>query len=508
MFDYRAIFSYLRQNFQLRDAFIITSLIVAYVIVRTVNLEILPIFNDEGIYIEWAKIAARDPNWRFISLTDGKQPLQTWLTIPMLKLFPDNYLLAGRLVSVFTGLAALSGVFAVLMLIWNKKAAYIGAVLYILTPYFIFYDRLAMIDSGVNAAFLWILFFGIILARTIRLDVALILGMVAGIGLLAKSSVNMFVALTLFGPVLFVKRNWKKQIPQSINFVLLFGVVIVLSTIMYNVQRLSPFFYMIGEKNFTFISRPEELLANPFQNIRNIYLIPYYISSEMGYVIAILGVIGLFFLFKKDRRLFTYTLLWIVLPYIAICIFNKVLFPRYIIFFATWMLLLAAICIASLKNKRLIIASWVAVVLSVAYMNYTLLFDPAKVPFPQVDRGQYIEGWPAGWGIKEIIEMAREEAKTRPVLILAEGNFGMAADVLRASTRPSDTDIAIDGKWPLGREQLLEAQKELVTKTVYLVFPHRTEYPSDWPVEFVKEFDKPGDESKIYLYKLLPEPSE
>ena len=46
---------------------------------RLTHLATLPIFTDEAIYIRWSQIGMRDANWRFISLTDGKQPMFTWI---------------------------------------------------------------------------------------------------------------------------------------------------------------------------------------------------------------------------------------------------------------------------------------------------------------------------------------------------------------------------------------------------------------------------------------------
>jgi predicted membrane-bound mannosyltransferase len=148
MFEYSKVIAYLRKHFTSKDLLYIAGVIILYLIIRLVNLYHFPIFSDEGIYLNWAKIAANDASWRFISLTDGKQPLQTWLTIPIFHFLPANALLAGRLMSTFSGLFALTGMFTLLFYMFNKKAAYIGALLYVITPYFIFYDRYGKNDGS------------------------------------------------------------------------------------------------------------------------------------------------------------------------------------------------------------------------------------------------------------------------------------------------------------------------------------------------------------------------
>src|SRR3989339_643758 len=127
MFDITKIFAFFKKNFNKKDVLIILILIGLYFFSRTVNLTKLPIFCDEGIYIRWAKVAWHDASWRFISLTDGKQPLQTWVTIPFLKIFPDNMLLAGRLFAVTGGFISIIGMFSLLFYLFNKNIAFIGS---------------------------------------------------------------------------------------------------------------------------------------------------------------------------------------------------------------------------------------------------------------------------------------------------------------------------------------------------------------------------------------------
>src|SRR3990172_10040431 len=77
---------------------------------RLINIMSLPIFTDEAIYTRWSQIAKNDAAWRFISLTDGKQPLFVWIDMVFMR-FVSDPLLAGRLVSVFAGLLTVIGLF-------------------------------------------------------------------------------------------------------------------------------------------------------------------------------------------------------------------------------------------------------------------------------------------------------------------------------------------------------------------------------------------------------------
>lgn len=504
MFSIEKIVKKIRTSLQKHDVFFIAALVLSYFASRLLYLNRFPIFSDEGIYIRWAKVAWHDPAWRFISLTDGKQPLQTWGTIPFFKLFSNDLLLGGRMFAVVTGFFALVGIYMLLLYVFDKKTALWGAFLYIVTPYFLFYDRLALVDSGVNAFFIWILFTSIILVQTVRLDVALIFGMLSGLALLAKSSVRLFVALAIFAPIMEIKKQ-SKRVPSFLsNYIILYGVGVAIAITIYNVQRLSPFFQYVAEKNKTFIMTPQEFIHNPIQVAPfNLVNLPILVLWESGAVICVLGFCGMYLLYKHKTSFFLYLMTWMLVSFVPIVLLTKVLYPRYIIFFATMLLIPAAYFLGKIKNRSILLVCVLATCLSVAYFDYTIIAEYKHIPLPPVDRGQYIEGWPAGWGAKEIMEFAREKSATKPVIILGEGNFGMTADVLDVFLRPSDK-IQIKGYWPLGDRELFDNKKELNNSFVYVVFSHRSEFPPEWPLRLIQKYDKPGNKSALYLFELTP----
>jgi 4-amino-4-deoxy-L-arabinose transferase-like glycosyltransferase len=508
MFDLIAGLKKVRKLITKQDLIYLGILLFLFFITRLINLDRFPIFSDEAIYIHWAKTAWHDASWRFISLTDGKQPLQTWLTIPFLKLFPDNLLLGARLFAVCEGFVCLSGIITLLTYLFGKRTAFWGGIFYIFTPFFLFYDRLALVDSGVNAAFVWILFFSIWLVRSNRLDVALLFGFVAGIGLLAKSSVRIFLGLSVFAPILVLKSRFKKNevAAQVMNFLFLFGISVALALLIYNVQRLSPYMDMVSEKNKTFIMTFHDFFQTPFKYFfRNLELIPWYVFQEAAFVLPLLGIIGYVVLFRDNKKLFSYLLIWIVIPFLIVCFFSIVLYPRYIIFMPTILAITAAYVTKVLKGKQKMILLLAAFFISVIYFDFSIIFHPQSIPLPPVDRAQYIEDWPAGWGVREIVEFARQKSQNKPVILLAEGNFGMASDSLESFLKRSDQGkIEVWGRWPINESDLKELQKQLKNKSVYVVFSHTTHVPDNWPLKFIQKYDKPGNTSVVLLYELLP----
>ena len=520
MASFTSLLTRLSSRIKLHHVLQILALIVGYFTTRLTNILALPVFSDEGIYINWARIASYDPAWRFISLIDGKQPLQTWGTIPFIKLFPDNLLLAGRLFSVSTGYIALLGIITLCWYLWGRKAGLIAGLLYIVTPYFVFYDRMALVDSGVNAAVIWILFFSILLARNFRVDVAMLFGIVAGFGLLAKSSVFLFLGLSA-GAIIFVLKPIEKFVNlksylheiflerrKLIDYAVLFGLSVFIALCMYLTQKFfSPFFHYIAQKNLTFILSPQEWLADPLGLVStNIRLLPLYVAWESGWLPVGFGIVGLWKLFRYDRRLALYISLWIIVPFILIINFNKVLFPRYLIFFPTFFVILTTYLFSHFPQKNVFRAIIPLTILILMGLSYPILFNVTAISLPPVDRGQYIEGQTAVWGAEELMSKVRASTVDgKYALVLAEGNFGLIGDVLSVYVKPKDR-IEVRGAWPLNEEDILRAQKEMGTKHVFVVFSHRKDFPVYWQEELmtlVKKYDKPINlNDSVYLFEM------
>src|SRR3989344_836362 len=90
--------------------FFVVLIVLVFGFTRLFNLEAVPIFADEAIYIRWAQLLAYDWHNLFVPLTDGKTPLFMWLLAPWLRLGFDP-LLAGRVLAAVSGLGTVAGVY-------------------------------------------------------------------------------------------------------------------------------------------------------------------------------------------------------------------------------------------------------------------------------------------------------------------------------------------------------------------------------------------------------------
>src|SRR3989344_8880884 len=105
-------------------------ILALYFLLRLTNLTLLPIFNDEAVYLDWGWRETHIPDALYYSLYDGKQPLLMWFFGISETIFTDP-LFAGRIISVLTGAFTLLGIYLLAKILFNKKVAVISALLYI-----------------------------------------------------------------------------------------------------------------------------------------------------------------------------------------------------------------------------------------------------------------------------------------------------------------------------------------------------------------------------------------
>ena len=425
---------------------LILGMSLLYLLVTFYNLTSFPIFVDEAIYGRWSQIALHDAAWRFISLTDGKQPLFMWMTMPMFKLFADP-LLAIRSTSVFSGLLTTLGLFYAGYLLKGKRLGYLAMILSIFIPFLFFYNRLAVVDAMLTAFGIWLFSLGLILAKEKRLDLALIVGAVLGLSLLVKSPAKIFLFLLPLGYLTNQdKESWNKS--QVLKYLGLFIVIFVVSSAIYSIQRLSPFMYIIEQKNSDFTLPVREILASPTRLWQNTYNTLRWLGFYITWPALLAAALGIFRFFQKSWRTALYTASWLVLPLAAEIAIATLYRSRYIVFVTPIIILFAAYFLDSLKNKLAYILLAVLLILP-GFFVVSAVFNPVETPLLS-DDADYLDGWSSGMGLREISDYLISEAKTgsQPVYVMTEGTFGLLPHGLELYSY-GVSGLAIEGIWPL-----------------------------------------------------------
>lgn len=486
-------------------------ILVIYLFLRVSSLLQLPIFTDEAIYLRWAQIASNDANWRFISLTDGKQPLFIWLSIVVMRLV-DDPLVAGRLVSVMAGIGTMIGLFLLGREAFkNHWIGILSAGLYALYPFSLIYDRMALYDSLVGTFTVWGIYLTVLLSRSMRLDRAFMLGFVAGAAVLNKTNGFFTIYLLPLALILinFKPKNWR---PQLLHFAGLSLVVIIMTYGFYSILRLSPFFYIINEKNSIFFYPLQEWVKNPLAYF------PTNFSAFMDWLLRYVGVpmmlliAGSFIFSKTYIREKAYLLLWFLIPFMGFALDGKTIYPRYIFPMTLSLLPLIAYSLVILF-KKLPLKKWLLVIiLSLFYWVLTvflILYNFPGSPIPNADRVQYLTAWPSGVGVQEINNFIEKEAKTKKIFLASEGTFGLLPFAFEIEFN-KNPNITIKGYWPIEQEPPADLMVSAQIKDTYIVFYQDCPIcegvglaPSSWPLTKVMQIKRIEAGSYITLYKVI-----
>lgn len=414
------------------------AIIVLFLFLRLYALTNLPVFVDEAIYIRWAQVMRAEQTLRFLPLSDGKQPLYMWLVIPFLK-FISNPLVAGRMVSVLSGLGILLGIGTISWYLFkSKKVTLITTLLWALSPYSVFFDKMALADSLLAFFGIWTFFFTLLTVDSMMLDFAMITGFLLGGGLLTKSPALFF---TILIPITFLLAKWPKTFKEKIGklfrLVIIFIPTLIIGYGLYNILRLGPNFHMIALRNYDYVFPISHLWLNPKDPF--IFLLPKFLDwvEKMGPTpIMFLGLLGLVVNLKKHFKKITVVTLWFIFPVLVQTMFAKVFTARYTYFCLPFLFLLGGSVLLA-KNKLINILSILLITFGIGVslsFDYCLLTDITKANLPRSERSGYLEEWSAGQGIKEVANYIEKLYLTnhKKIIVGTEGYFGTLPDGLQA----------------------------------------------------------------------------
>lgn len=486
-------------------------LVLVFFITRLLNLGLIPIFTDEAIYLRWSQIMAYDAALRYMPLVDGKPPLFMWLVALVMRILPSiDVLLTGRLVAVISGFFALTGIyFASWVLFRNKFISYTAAVLYLLMPITFFYDRFGLPESLLTAIGVWAFGLTALLFKKPRLDVSLILGGLLGIGLLTKTNTIFYLILIPLFILLFDFRSktWKENLVKLTGSLL---IVILLSQMVFSLLRLFPLFHMISQKNSEFVIPLSLFIKEPFGIFESTFttLLHWefqYLSIGMTALLIVSIFLGIKNRWRETLLLCGYFLAW----FLAMSFFNKVIFPRYLLPLTPVLILILSsgfyfLTIRFKKSKYLVIVLGVLLLLPSIVTDYRLHTNPTAAPIADGDSNQYLNSWPAGYGVSEVRDFLADISKNNSkVTVGTEGTFGLMPYALELY-KDRYRNLEIIPFWPLPDkipDQILSAAKD--HPTFFIVY-QRQDLPPLWRVKLISEYKQGLGTDKLRLYEITP----
>lgn len=485
-----------------------------FLIFRLPNLTLQPIFADEAIYVRWAQVMRAEPTLRFLPLSDGKTPMYMWILMPFLKitqvLHINDPLFAGRLLSIIAGFFTLVGVYFLAKKLFGKKAGFWAALLYAITPYTVFFDRMALVDSLMSSFTIWSLYFAIWLVEESRLDIAMILGFLLGGGILTKTpAVINLVSL----PFTIIGFKFSKKLKPIFKLIGLGLLAIVIGEGLYNLLRLGPNFQLLSSRNSDYIFPLNRIFTHPFDPfIGHTKQFSDYLLRLVGLSVIFMGV-GIWMIVKRLHKFGIVILIWTFLPMLVFITYLQTFTARYLLLTIPTLLVVAGYGIdwllQNLKIKGSIKMETIMMVLVLlaypVYFNFLLLTNPAKAPLPHDERRGYLEDWTAGYGFPEIAQYLIDRQKETSVVVGTEGFFGTLPDGLQIYLDKSG--IPVIGSRATVSAELRVAAKEHET---YFVGNKQRLPAVIENAKLIKEYPKPSPlgnfaQDAIQFYRVYPE---
>jgi len=465
---------------------------------RLANLNSLPVFADESIYVRWAQVMQAEPSLRFLPLSDGKQPLYMWALMPVLKVVSDP-LIAGRCLTALIGTGTVVGI-ALLSWIFfkDRRLALITALLWAVIPFAVFFERLALVDAMLTFFVVWGVVFFSWSVKHLRWDFSMLAGFSLGFAYLTKSPA--VFALAFLPTLLIFSWSQRREKNYFLRLLLLLSTVYCLAFGMYQILRLGPEFHMIAIRNKDYIRPLSSIFCIPLPGITGPPichpldpLIPHLrdgikffwdLLSPAGILLALWGLISGRKKYLWERLILS---LWWLAPVLAQAFIAQVFTARYLLYTVPFAVILLALGIYNLGKFRYL--GLLAVFLPCIFLDGLLLFNPQKLPLPRIERAGYLEEWTSGYGIKEVSDYIKKIPG--PVIVGSEGFFGTPFSALQMylNNYPNVRVVGVGAYIDSVSDKLTNARKD---NQVFLVVNSSRFHadPSEIGLELISSYSK------------------
>ena len=396
---------------------ILIALCAFYLLLTSANLTLLPIFNDESIYLDWGIRSTTKPGMLYYSVNDGKPPLMIWF-FGIFVHFINDPLFAGRFVSILFGLITLVGIFFLSRFLFGKRTAYVTSLLYIVTPLIFFYNRQSLMESGVAASGVWSTYFLIRSIKSHSPKNAIFSGLVTGLGFFIKTNAIIFLISTIVGTVYEAYKLKNRMIARSLLLIsagFIGGSVLLL---------INPIFWSTLSRNSRYGLTFSELLHFPISIwVSNLSINVLILSFVFTPFILIAALCGLYQFRKKHFLL----VLLVLVPLILETLTVRQAVQRYLVSYTPLLLLPAGYVFSKLidKNKKIGLGILLLSLIPALYLILLQIFSPATYfhttrMIPGITDNGYVAGQLSGYGVNKLIPKIEALADRKIIILIAE----------------------------------------------------------------------------------------
>ena len=370
---------------------------------RLVGLGTLPAFLDETAHVRWA-----------VEIASGEKLLRPWnygkgLSVFLnALLFPwafDHYRWASRALAVAFGAISLLAGIAAARRLFDSTTGLAFGLLYIACPFALFYDRLVLTDPPMAAFASLALFLTVRLQEAPGRGRALLLALALAAAILTKATAMLIVLIPMAGLVVLGRPDARRLRAFAM------AVAVAATLVAWPIVR---FFATTSTVRLGVGYQKADLWSRLGTNLpmASSWLVAYWTLP-----LTLLALAGLLFEIRERPRPVLFLLVLVGAPVLGFAAVSTLWFPRYLVFVTVPALLLAARGAARLEERlpRIVFALiMVAALVPALRFDHDLLFDPVRAALPEIDRDQFVTGWPSGYGTEGTLGFVHEELEHHP----------------------------------------------------------------------------------------------
>lgn len=394
---------------------IASCLLLLYWYSRIHDLLSFPIFLDETVHIQWAKdIYDLHP---FTGASNGKLFGLWW--IALFGLEGDGIIFVIRAATILFQTITIAGLFSLGRYFGGRWGAFLASSFYILSPYALFYDRFALVDSYVAVFGIMTAWFSIRYTALGKRHDATLAGFMLVGAILAKASGVMLWVVPFLAYWLLGRLKW----PQRIMGIVWTYVSLLLIWLSFDaVLQGRGYRYFSTATTLVGSGVDDSILMRVWHNIISadgiLTIDALYFSIPFMMLVLLCAI---FYLFQNWRNSL-FLLASMALPLGGLLAFATKLSPRYFQFHVPFTFLLAASAIFVLarylhQRFKLALAVLPLLVLSIWGAIFALPFhqqyfhDPTQLAIPRLDRLEYIQSDAAGFAVIDVANYLKETSE-------------------------------------------------------------------------------------------------
>ncbi len=444
-------------------------LILLFCISRLVNLMVFPPYWDEIIYIRWLIAIKTHQAWLLPLQEFGWEPLNIWLAALVNRAVTDP-LLALRLTTVFFGGLSAIIAYKTIKLIFNKTAASFTAWLVIICPLLLVHDRLGLRGEAIISFISWLTLTGLYL-RLVRKNsrAVYLIALALIIGLMTKTTAMALIPAVLLAYLFFRPRLDKADFLAALI-------------------SCSPFLFFTLTGTLNNVLNKKEVFVLSWAQLGslikpNLIQTGLWFYQYLTWPILLVIVLGLILVGKFNHRRGGLLLLNILPAFLLIILIGRMFFPRYLVNVVSLLLTFGGIGLAWLYQKlpRLLKPLLVIIFLPALFLDFQIIKDIRQAKLPEIERWQYVTGWPAGYGLTELITYLKTDS---PSVLVTEDN-----DLIKSG---------LPYLWP--EHPFIITQT--ATASAYFVSNINNQLPDGLTGRLIKEFPRPENKSALRLWQL------